>query len=63
MIRAVLADTGPLYAAADPSDQYHNRAQDELRRLQRQRALVLVAYPTLWTFDRHFTLMRAALWS
>lgn len=47
MTRAVLADTGPLYAAVDPSDQYHRRAQAELQRLQRWRAAVVVCYPTL----------------
>jgi len=26
--RAVLADTGPLYAAVDPDAQYHARAQE-----------------------------------
>jgi hypothetical protein len=29
----VLADTGPLYAAADPSDDHHERAQGDIRRL------------------------------
>jgi predicted nucleic acid-binding protein len=45
--RAVLADTGPLYAAVDIDDQYHLRARDELDRLQRERRPVLVAYTTL----------------
>lgn len=44
---AVLADTGPLYAAADPSDQYHHRAQEELRRIEQQRMAVIVGYPTV----------------
>lgn len=44
--QAVLADTGPLYAAADPDDAHHHRAQHELRRLQRERREVAVAYPT-----------------
>ena len=47
MNRAVLADTGPLYAAADPDDAYHERAQRELRRLARDKCEVLLAYPTL----------------
>ena len=47
MKRAVLADTGPLYAAVDPNDAYHRRAQDELRRLGAGRYEVTIAYPTL----------------
>ena len=45
--RAVLADTGPLYAAADPDDAHHKRAHHELQRLTREQYEVLVAYPTL----------------
>ena len=33
---AVLADTGPLYAAVDPADQYYTQAQQELKRLERE---------------------------
>jgi predicted nucleic acid-binding protein len=47
MKQSVLADTGPLYAAADPDDQYHERAQRELKRLNRDRRSVVVAYPIL----------------
>ncbi len=47
MRRAVLADTGPLYAAADPDDAHHQRARRELRRLARDKREVIVAYPTL----------------
>ena len=47
MRRALLADTGPLYASADPDDSYHLRAQRELRRITRERREVIVAYPTL----------------
>lgn len=43
----MLADTGPLYAAADPHDEQHERAQDELERMAREQYEVLVAYPTL----------------
>ena len=46
-MRAVLADTGPLYAAVDPDDQYHERAQDQLKALQDGRLSVVLAYPTL----------------
>ena len=45
--QTVLADTGPLYAAADPDDAHHRRAQQELRRLRREKCEVVVAYPTL----------------
>lgn len=47
MRRAVLGDTGPLYAAADPDDAHHQRARRELRRLARDKGEVIVAYPTL----------------
>lgn len=47
MKRAVLADTGPLYAAVDPDDQYHPRAQQELSELQRRQLTVMLAYPTV----------------
>ena len=47
MKRAVLADTGPLYAAADPDDEHHARAQRELNRLAREKREVVLAYPTL----------------
>jgi predicted nucleic acid-binding protein len=43
----VLADTGPLYAAADPDDAHHRRARRELRRLADENHEVIVAYPTL----------------
>jgi predicted nucleic acid-binding protein len=44
---AVLADTGPLYAAVDPDDTHHKRARRELRRLADEHQEVVVAYPTL----------------
>src|SRR3990172_24985 len=47
MKQAVLADTGPLYAAVDPDDEHHARAQRELKRLARDKREVVVAYPTL----------------
>jgi predicted nucleic acid-binding protein len=45
--RAVLADTGPLYASADPDDAHHKRAQRELQKLNGEKREVVVAYPTL----------------
>lgn len=47
MRAAVLADTGPLYAAADPDDQYHARAQQEIKRLEQEGLTVVVTYSTL----------------
>ncbi len=47
MRQVVLADTGPLYAAADPDDAHHQRARRELRRLAGEKREVIVAYPTL----------------
>jgi predicted nucleic acid-binding protein len=47
MIRAVLADTGPLYAANDEGDAHHQRALRELKELARDRREVLVPYPVL----------------
>jgi len=47
MTRGVLADAGPLYAAADASDAYHQRAKEELQKLHRNRLQIVVAYPTL----------------
>jgi predicted nucleic acid-binding protein len=46
-MRAVLADTGPLYAAVDPDDQYHERAQGQLKVLEDEGLAVVLAYPTL----------------
>jgi predicted nucleic acid-binding protein len=47
MRRAVLADTGPLYAAVDRDDAYHGQAQEELGRLEHEGRRVVVAYSTL----------------
>jgi len=47
VIGTVLADTGPLYAAVDPSDEHHERAQEDIRRLNSEGFGVAVAYPTL----------------
>jgi len=47
MRQAVLADSGPLYAATDPSDVHHRRALSELQKLTRNRREVLVSSPIL----------------
>ncbi len=47
MKRAVIADTGPLFAAADPDDAHHRRALEEIRRLGREKLDVIVTYSTL----------------
>lgn len=44
-MRAVLADTGSLYAAVDPDDQYHTRSQADLQQLNRDNLAVIVCYP------------------
>jgi predicted nucleic acid-binding protein len=46
-MRAVLADTGPLYALSDPSDQNHARAREQMTRLGAEGYLVAVTYPTI----------------
>ncbi|NDJ19758.1 type II toxin-antitoxin system VapC family toxin [Myxacorys almedinensis] len=44
-MRSVIADTGPLYAAYDPSDSYHSQALAEVERLAQQSLTVLIPYP------------------
>lgn len=48
MIRAVLADTGPLYAAVDPHDARHKHALADLRKLDREKREVVVPYPIMF---------------
>jgi len=47
MKRAVLADTGPLYAAVDPEDARHKQAVEELQQLDNERREIVVLYSTL----------------
>ena len=51
MTWTVLADTGPLYAALDPDDQYHRRAQAEMAVLARAGSSVAVLWPTILEAD------------
>ena len=44
-MRAIIADTGPLYAEADRSDQYHQRSRSELLKINREKLTVIVPYP------------------
>ena len=43
----MLADTGPLYALTDPSDQYHSRSRRELSVIEARNITVAVSYGTL----------------
>lgn len=47
MTRAVLADSGPLFAIADEGDGHHERALREFELLARDRREILVPYPIL----------------
>ena len=46
-MRAIIADTGSLYAAFDPSDQYHIQSQAELQRLEQENLGIIILYPTI----------------
>lgn len=46
-MRGVLVDTGPLYALAIPSDQYHARAKTEQRQIVNERLPVFALYPVI----------------
>jgi predicted nucleic acid-binding protein len=54
----ILADTGPLYAAAVASDEHHDRAQEELARLESERLSVIVPYPIV--LESYSLLLRRA---
>src|ERR1041384_8852813 len=44
---SVLADVGPLYAAAGGGDAHHQRALEQMEKLARDRREIIVPYPTL----------------
>jgi predicted nucleic acid-binding protein len=44
-VRAILADTGALYALADSSDRYHQQSQAELDVINRDNLAIIVPYP------------------
>jgi predicted nucleic acid-binding protein len=46
-VTGVIADTGPLYSLAVPSDQYHSRARSDLARLANAGLGVTILYSTL----------------
>jgi uncharacterized protein len=54
--KIVLADTGPLYAAADSSDGLHHRAQRELGIVEHHQIEVVVPLTTL--IETHKLLLR-----
>ncbi|MEA5619334.1 PIN domain-containing protein [Cronbergia sp. UHCC 0137] len=44
-MRAIIADTGPLYAAIDVDDQYHQRSQIQIQRINAENLTILVPFP------------------
>jgi len=44
-LKAILADTTPLYGAIDTSDQFHARAQAEIQRIATEQLIVVISFP------------------
>jgi predicted nucleic acid-binding protein len=55
-IRVILADVGPLYAAFDPSDEYHTTAQRGFQVREDNSRLVAVLWTTV--AEGHSTVLR-----
>jgi predicted nucleic acid-binding protein len=45
MIRAVLADSGPLFAAVDEGDEHHVEALRQLQNLDQDKRIIIIPYP------------------
>lgn len=46
-MKAVIADSGPLYAQVDPGDEYHSRVREETKRIVAGGFQVVVAQPVV----------------
>jgi len=44
-LKAVIADTGPLYAQVDRDDRYHQQVRFELKKINRDKLSIIVPYP------------------
>ena len=44
-MRAIIADTVPLYAAIDIDDQYHQRSKTQIQRINAENLTILVPFP------------------
>jgi len=44
-LRAIIADTGPLYAAIDVDDQYHQHSQIQIQKITAENLTILVPFP------------------
>lgn len=64
--RAILTDTGPIYASLNPRDEFHVRAKAEGLKLEREGLTILVSAPIL--LEAHILILyrlgtiRAATW-